>query len=77
MAVQRLKYLKQGGMTVDEMNFEEALAKLKLMAEKIRDPEISLDESIRCYDEGMKYYEVCRKVLDNAKQKIEIFEGEV
>ena len=40
-------------MAVKEKNFEQSLEKLREMADKIKSPETSLEESIRCYEEGM------------------------
>lgn len=61
-------------MSVKDRTFEESLEKLKEMSEKIKSPETDLEESIRCYEEGMKYYESCNSILSEAKQKIETFE---
>ncbi len=55
------------------MTFEESMKKLEKMSEKIRDEETSLDEAIKCYEEGIKCYKACEKILNNAKQKIEIY----
>ena len=56
------------------MNFEEYMIKLEELAELIRDEETSLDESIKCYEEGMKYYEVCCEILSKAQQTIEVYD---
>ena len=63
-------------MDNNSMHFEEALAKLKEMSEKIKSPDISLEDSIRCYKDGARYYEICQKILKEAKQKIETIEIE-
>ena len=57
--------------------FEKALEELQKMSERIRSQETTLEEAISCYEEGMKQYKICSDILENAKQKIEIFEGEV
>ncbi len=62
---------------MSDMNFEETMASLREMSEKIKDPSISLEDSVKCFDAGMEYYKRCVEILDNAKQKIEVFEGEV
>lgn len=62
---------------MDKMNFEEALEKLTEMADKIKGQDTSLEEAITCYTKGMEYYQVCHEILENAKQSIETFEGEV
>ena len=56
--------------------FEKALNELKKYAEKIREKDITLDESIQCYEKGMASYIKCQEILENAKQKIEIFDEE-
>ncbi|MCR5134240.1 MAG: exodeoxyribonuclease VII small subunit [Clostridiales bacterium] len=55
----------------NKVSFEASLAKLEEYARRISDPSIPLEEAIRCYEEGLKEYNICRSVLDEAKQKIE------
>lgn len=57
-------------------NFEQALGKLKEMSELIKAPDTDLESAVKCYEEGMNYYKACNEILENAKQKIEMFEGE-
>ena len=56
-----------------KVSFEEALQDLKNCAEKIKSKDLTLDESIACYEEGIKHYELCREILENTKQKIKVF----
>ena len=56
--------------------FEESLEKLRKAAEKIKSEDTTLEESIKCYEEGMKYYNECNEILKNAEQKIEIMDTE-
>ena len=58
-------------------NFEKALEQLQEQTDKIKSQDISLEDAIKCYEDGMKYYKVCSDILENAKQKVEMFEGEV
>lgn len=55
------------------MSFESSMAKLEEMAELIRDEETTLDDAIKCYEEGIKCYNDCSEILKNAKQKIEVY----
>ena len=58
-----------------ELNFEEALEKLAEINEKLESEEISLDESVKLFREGLELSKLCQKKLDEAKleiQKIEI-----
>ncbi len=59
-----------------ELNFEEALEKLAEINEKLESDEISLDESIRLFKEGLELSKLCQKKLDDAKLEIEKFEIE-
>ncbi len=57
------------------VSFEEAYKKLEEIAAKLESPEISLDESIALFEEGVKLSKYCSEVLEKAKQKIEILEN--
>ena len=58
----------------NDLSFEEALTKLEACVAKMRSGEVSLEESIRLYEESVKYYDICEDVLKQARQKIEIFD---
>ncbi len=62
---------------MNQGNFEKALSRLQEMSDKIKSQDTNLEEAIQCYEEGMRYYQICSDILENAKQKIETFEGEV
>ena len=55
------------------MSFETSMKKLEELSEKIRDEETSLDEAIKCYEDGIKCYNECKEILHSARQKIETF----
>ena len=54
-------------MAKKELNFEKSLKELKKYAEKIKDGNLTLDQSIECYEKGMKSYEECKEILEKAK----------
>lgn len=56
-----------------ESNFQKRLEELNNMAEKIKDPNTSLEDSIKCYEEGIEHYKICIEILEKAKQKIEVY----
>lgn len=58
-------------------NFEEYMTKLSDMSDSIKNPDITLEDALKCYEEGMKYYKKAIEILDNAKSKMEIYEEEV
>lgn len=59
-----------------ELNFEESLKKLENMANKIRQEDTSLEDAIKCYEEGIECYKICNEILNNTKQSIEVIKRE-
>ena len=59
--------------TKKQLTFEEALGKLELSAENLRSDKVSLDDALESFEEGIEYYNYCNKILEEAKQKIEVY----
>lgn len=57
------------------MSFEDAVAKLEKIASDIEDNKLSLDETIKKYEEGTKLCAMCNKMIDDANQRITILSG--
>lgn len=55
------------------MTFEEALYRLEELSETIRDEETTLDEAVKCYEEGIRCYQICKEMLNETEQKIEVY----
>ena len=55
-----------------EKKFEEALKKLESIVSKLEDGDLSLDESLNLFEEGIKLSRFLGKKLDQAERKIEI-----
>ena len=55
-----------------EVSFEDALKRLEKIATELESDDISLDISLKRYEEGMKLVSVCLKKLEEAKKKVEI-----
>jgi len=55
-----------------EPPFEDAMKGLESVVARLESGDVSLDESIRLFEEGMKLSEICRKRLDEADRKIEL-----
>lgn len=53
-----------------EKTFESALSRLEEIVKLIESGEVSLEETIKLYDEGLKLSMFCNEKLENAKQKI-------
>lgn len=61
-----------------EMRFEDYLEKLEKIVQQLEEGELTLDESVKLYQEGMNISQICLKMLDQAKQRVEelVIKGE-
>lgn len=57
-----------------EMTFEKALARLEEILTKLEGAEVSLDESLALFEEGVALSKQCNAMLDKAEQKVLMFE---
>jgi exodeoxyribonuclease VII small subunit len=53
-------------------SFEEALAKLEQITQELEEGDLSLEESLKYFDEGVKLAAQCNSKLNDAQKKIEI-----
>lgn len=63
-------------MAENKISFEEAFEKLRQISEKIESENLTLDESIALFEEGVKLSAYCSKILEEAKQKITKLSGD-
>ena len=63
-------------MSEEKLTFEQAYEKLRETGTKLDSDDITLEEAMKLYEDGIKYYKLCSSILDEAKQKIEMFEKE-
>ena len=63
-------------MSDKELSFEKAYEELETIADKLNSGDVSLEEALKLYEEGIKLSTLCSKALENAKQKIETLRGE-
>lgn len=52
--------------------FESALSRLEQITEELEDGELSLENSLKKFDEGIKLAGFCTEQLSEAKSKVEI-----
>ncbi len=52
-------------------DFEVRLEKAKVILEKLMNPEITLSDSVKAYEEGMNELQEAQKMLENAQLQIE------
>ncbi|MDD5135914.1 MAG: exodeoxyribonuclease VII small subunit [Candidatus Omnitrophica bacterium] len=55
-----------------EMKFEDALKRLEKIVEELEGGDLSLDESLEKYEEGIRLSKTCAKKLEIARKKVEI-----
>lgn len=54
----------------EEISFEQAVSRLEEIASRLESEEMTLDESVALYGEGMELARLCTVKLAGAKQKI-------
>ncbi len=59
-------------MKEKELNFEELMQKLEDITNKLEKESLSLDESVKLFEEGMKISKECNSKLENAEKRITI-----
>lgn len=57
-----------------ELSFEASLAELGKIVEQLKQPDTTLETAIKSYEDAITYYNQCFQLLNDAKQKIEVFE---
>ena len=56
---------------VDQMSFEQAMAELEQLVEKMEDGELTLDESLKAFERGVVLTRLCQNELKNAELKVQ------
>lgn len=59
-----------------EMTYETAMSRLEEIVSLLENSEISLDESMKLFEEGTKLTAFCSKKLNDAEQKITLLSKE-
>ena len=63
---------KNKSNTDDKLTFEKALIRLETYVRTLEQGELTLDQSLSIFEDGMKLAKFCSKKLDEAERKIEI-----
>ena len=53
-------------------DFEQKLTALEAVVEKLERGDLSLDESVRLFEEGVKLSDACKKELESAEGRIQV-----
>lgn len=54
------------------MNFEKALNELENVIEKMESGQLSLEDSLKGFEEGVKLTRLCQTALKEAEQKVQV-----
>jgi exodeoxyribonuclease VII small subunit len=54
------------------LSFEDALKKLEEIVHRLERGELTLEESLSCYEEGIRLSRFCHGKLEEAERKIEV-----
>jgi len=57
---------------IDKLSFEEALARLTELVEKLESGQLPLEESVAAFEEGVKLSRRCESLLDGAEQRLQV-----
>ena len=63
-------------MTKKNLNFEDSLAKLEGIVDALEDNDVSLEESVKKFEEGIKLVRDCQKQLNEAELKVNRLMGD-
>jgi exodeoxyribonuclease VII small subunit len=63
--------LKKGKKMAEE-KFEEALEKLEEIVKKMESGDLTLDESLKAFEEGIRLSRLCAQKIDEAERRVEI-----
>ena len=57
-------------MAKKSLSFEEALKRLDEIVGHLEKGDLSLEDSVRCFEEGNELVKLCSRMLDAAEQKV-------
>jgi exodeoxyribonuclease VII small subunit len=63
---------KKSDDEIAKLNFEQAMASLQEIVEKVETGQIGLEEAISQYENGCKLIRHCKQILEKAERKIEV-----
>ncbi|PCH62333.1 MAG: exodeoxyribonuclease VII small subunit [SAR86 cluster bacterium] len=58
-----------------DFNFEDALVQLEELVSDLEDGDLSLEDSLKSFEQGIKLTRECQSALQQAEQKVQILSG--
>lgn len=56
-------------------SFENSMKELEAVVEKLESGDVTLEEALACFENGIKLSNACRKMLDEAEKKVSVLLG--
>lgn len=63
---------KLAGENEDQLTFEQAIDKLEKVVKKLESGDLSLNESLKYYQQGIELIKLCNSQLEETKDKIKM-----
>ncbi|MBK8945800.1 MAG: exodeoxyribonuclease VII small subunit [Ignavibacteriae bacterium] len=64
-------------MSKKNKNFEESLNRLREIADLLENDDVSLEDSVKIYEEGIRLSKFCTELLHNAEMKVQELNNEL
>ena len=62
--------MAQKGKSLQKLNLEEAMEKLEKIVELLESGELSLEDSVKSFEEGIELSKLCKKKLESAENRV-------
>lgn len=59
-------------MAKTTFHFEQSLAELESLVERMESGDMTLEDSLKAFEQGIKYTRDCQNALDKAEQKVQL-----
>ena len=63
-------------MSEKKMTFETSMTRLEEIVAELESGDLPVEQSIQCFEEGLKLLNHCSEVLQKAEQKVTLLTGE-
>ena len=58
------------GKSLQKLNFEQAMEKLEKIVEQLESGELSLEDSVKAFEDGVELSRLCKKMLESAEDRV-------
>lgn len=69
--------MSSSSQPIDEPSFEDAMRRLDEIVAGMEDSQLSLEEMISSYEEGVRLLKLCRHRIDGARRRVELISGDL